>query len=198
MLVNEIETSFVLNDINRLAEKYESIYLFSIDKLKGKELLPKKVLVYEKFISWNNFKPIKIILQNFFSVLAIYFFECFKLKKILPFKKSLALLCSNIFKANCVIDTLIAKSNFKDLDFKRTSFYSFWFYDCIFLAWLKKKKIIDKAFTRAHGGDLYEERNSLGKILFRNFLKHSNLFIENYQSFPKKLPSSCETIYQKI
>jgi glycosyltransferase involved in cell wall biosynthesis len=167
--VNEIQTSFVLNDIKRLSEKCEKFYLFSIDKLKGKELLPQKVIVFEEFIDWNNFKPIKIILKNFLPIISIYFFECFILKKILPVKKSIALLCSNIYKANCVITILNTKSKLQDIDLANTSFYSFWFYDCIFLAWLKKKNAIGKAFSRAHGGDLYEDRNSLGKILFRNF-----------------------------
>jgi glycosyltransferase involved in cell wall biosynthesis len=34
---------------------------------------------------------------------------------------------------------------------------------------MRKKGWIGKAITRAHGGDLFEERGSLGSILFRNF-----------------------------
>jgi glycosyltransferase involved in cell wall biosynthesis len=175
--VNEIKTSFVLNDIKRLAEKHQKFYLFSINKLEGKDLLPDHVLVYEEFISWNKFKPLRVLFRNFFSITSIYIFECIKLKKKLPFKKAIALLCSNIFKADCVIEILRSKSDLKASDIKKTTFYSFWFYDCIFLAWLKKKKNINKAFSRAHGGDLYEERNSLGKILFRNFQLNNLDFI---------------------
>jgi glycosyltransferase involved in cell wall biosynthesis len=168
--VNEIKTSFVLNDIKRLAEKNEKFYLFSIDKLEGKELLPDHVIVYEEFISWNKFKPLRVFLRNFFSLIGIYIFECIKLKKILSFKNAIALLCSNIFKADCVIEILRTKSDLKPLDIKNSLFYSFWFYDCIFISWLRKRKIIDKAIVRTHSGDLYEEHISIkDKILFRNF-----------------------------
>jgi glycosyltransferase involved in cell wall biosynthesis len=48
--------------------------------------------------------------------------------------------------------------------------YSFWFYDCIYLAWMRKKGWISKAVSRAHSGDLYEDHISIrNKILFRNF-----------------------------
>ncbi|MFM7978205.1 MAG: hypothetical protein ACKPKO_02725, partial [Candidatus Fonsibacter sp.] len=124
---------------------------------------------FENFINWSQFKPVKILIKNLPALIGIYFNECLALRKLLPIKKSLALLSSNIFKANCVLDTLKSKSDIKNFDLKEAIFYSFWFYDCIFLAWMKKNNLIHKAYSRAHGGDLYEERNSLGKILFRNF-----------------------------
>jgi glycosyltransferase involved in cell wall biosynthesis len=82
-------------------------------------------------------------------------------------------------------------------------FYSFWFYDCIYLAWMRKKGWIGKAVTRAHGGDLFEERGSLGgKILFRNFqLKYldkvlsvsqtGTSYLQNkYSNYSKKIDTS--------
>ena len=166
--VDEIRTSFVINDIKRIAEKYDTIYLFSVNALEGKEALPKNVVVFEEFIDWEKYNPIKTVLANLFSILGIYINECLALKKVLPFKKSIALLASNIYKAESVMEKLNANSS--TIHHSPSTFYSFWFYDCIYLAWMRKKGWINKAVTRAHGGDLFEERGSLsGKILFRHF-----------------------------
>lgn len=166
--VDEIRTPFVINDIKRIAEKVQKLYLFSVNKLEGKEALPGNVVVFEAFIDWKNFKPIKTVYRNLFSILGIYFRECFALKKILPIKKSIALLASNIYKAECVMEKL--KTDPSTIHHPPSTYYSFWFYDCIYLAWMRKKGWINKAITRAHGGDLFEERGSLtGKILFRHF-----------------------------
>ena len=190
--VNEICTSFVINDLRKIAEQYEIVYLFSVDKLQGKEKLPNNVTVFEEFMDWKSFRPIKIFLVNFFSILSAYSVECMMLKKILPPKRSLSLLVSNIYKAESAISKL--PKNFEG------TFYSFWFYDCIFLAWLKKNRTVKKAITRTHGGDLFEERGSLKrKILFRNFqLKHLDYVFSvseaGTQYLRKKYPSFAHKI----
>ena len=168
--VDEIRTPFVINDIKQIAKKVDTIYLFSVEHLEGKEVLPENVVVFESFIQWQNFNPIKIVLKNLWSILGIYFSECIALKKILSLKKSIALLASNIFKAECVMEKFTDGKSMGDKNTQHFPFYSFWFYDCIYLAWMRKKGWIGKAITRTHGGDLFEERGSLGgKILFRNF-----------------------------
>lgn len=197
--VDEIVTPFVAEDIRRISLEYDNVYLFSVNELQGKEALPKNVEVFEEFVDWKQFKPLQIVSKNLFSILCIYISESWILKKFLPFKKTIALISSNIFKAEQILDivrTLRLRSGYKltsvnsviDTQKKVTSqslskptprslsvveapaYYSFWFYDCIYLAWMKKKGWIEKAVTRAHGGDLFEERGSLnGKILLRNF-----------------------------
>jgi glycosyltransferase involved in cell wall biosynthesis len=176
--VDEIQTPFVINDIKRIAEKTDTIYLFSVETLEGKEALPENVVVFEAFINWQNFKPFNIVFKNLFPILSIYINECIALKKILPFKKSIALLASNIFKAECIkhhldaIGIINLQSSPSSLTPKSLPLtgYSFWFYDCIYLAWLRKKGLINKAVCRAHSGDLYEDHISIrDKILFRNF-----------------------------
>jgi glycosyltransferase involved in cell wall biosynthesis len=171
--VDEIGSPFVINDIKRIAEKRDKMYLFSVDLLEGKELLPNNVVVIEEFVNWKAYKPLQLVLKNLFPIIGIYLSECIALKKILPLKKSIALLASNIFKAECVIDHLkienvmLDKSN---IHFSPITAYSFWFYDCIYLAWMRKKGLIDKAITRTHSGDLYEDHISIRhNILLRNF-----------------------------
>lgn len=163
--VNEIRTPFVINDIRRVAEKYKTVFLFSVDELQGKETLPENVLVFEAYIDWKQFKPLRILLRNFFSILTIYLNESIALKRLLPLKKSVAVLVSNILKAEQILEIVRTLSVVE-----APAFYSFWFYDCIYLAWMKKKGWIERAVTRAHSGDLYEDHISIrNKILLRNF-----------------------------
>jgi glycosyltransferase involved in cell wall biosynthesis len=177
--VDEIESPFVINDFKRIASKVDLIYLFSVDALEGKDALPRNVIVFEEFVDWNNYKPLNLVLKNLFPILGIYVSECFAIKKILPFKKSIALLASNIFKAECAIKIIKFErekgiKTYHSSPLIPNSFsligYSFWFYDCIYLAWMLKKGWISKAVSRAHSGDLYEDHISIrNKILFRNF-----------------------------
>jgi glycosyltransferase involved in cell wall biosynthesis len=175
--VDEIQSPFVINDIKRLASKVDVIYLFSVDVLEGKEALPYNVIVFEEFVDWKSYKPLNLVLKNIIPILSIYIAECFAIKKNLPFKKSIALLASNIFKAECAMNKLKAidspsRSTAGSLIPNSYSLlaYSFWFYDCIYLAWMRKKGWISKAVSRAHSGDLYEDHISIrNKILFRNF-----------------------------
>ena len=171
--VDEIESPFVINDIKRIAEKRDKMYLFSVDLLEGKELLPNNVVVIEEFVNWKAYKPLQLVVKNLFPILGIYLAECLALKKILPLKRSIALLASNIFKAECVNNSLkIENGRLNKLNIQNSPLtaYSFWFYDCIYLAWMRKKGWIDKAVTRAHSGDLYEDHISIRhNILFRNF-----------------------------
>jgi colanic acid/amylovoran biosynthesis glycosyltransferase len=164
--VDEIETPFVINDIRKVSTIYQKIFLFSINKIQKKELLPVNVVLIDAYINWSQFKGTKILLFNFWSVMSIYLNECFDSKKFLPFKKSVAVICSNIFKANEVLRHLNQlKLNYKEIDL----LYSFWFYDCIYLAWLKRF-IQSPIVTRTHSGDLYEDHISIrNKLLFRNF-----------------------------
>jgi len=212
--VDEIRTPFVINDIKQIAKKADTIYLFSVNPLEGKEALPENVVVFESFIDWQNFKPLKIVLKNIWSILGIYLKECIAIKKLLPFKKSIALLASNIFKAECVMEKFTVYGlQFTDgksmgdkntqhatLNIKNFPFYSFWFYDCIYLAWMRKKGWIKKAVTRAHGGDLFEERGSLGgKVLFRNFqLKYLDKVLSVSQTGTSYLQNKYFNYFKKI
>lgn len=202
--VDEIKSPFVINDIKKLAAKVDIIYLFSVEVLEGKEALPDNVIVFEEFVNWKSFKPLKIVLVNLFSIIGIYLKECFALKKLLPFKQSIALLASNIYKAECIMNKLNSESKVQITLHSISTFYSFWFYDCIYLAWMRKKGLIEKAITRAHGGDLFEERGSLsGKILFRNFqgkyldriLSVSKTGTDYLQHKYPKFKNKIETVY---
>jgi glycosyltransferase involved in cell wall biosynthesis len=167
---DDIDSSFVYTDILELSKRFESIILFVTNPIKRLPKLPDNVIVQQNYINWKSYRYQKIILQNFISIAVLYFIECFKCRKILNLRASIALLVSNRFKADSIKQILKTSSYNPD----NAVFYSFWFYDCVFLAWLKRDKFALEIYARAHGGDLFEERGSLaGKVLFRNFqFKH--------------------------
>lgn len=58
----------------------------------------------------------------------------------------------------------------KGIEPNNVTWYSFWFYDCIFQAILKKGNPKSLSIVRTHAGDLYEDSTTLnGQILLRDF-----------------------------
>ncbi len=169
--VDDIDTSFVLNDIRKLAPQTKELVILSAEAIDKTHELPSNVTVIDEFINWKRFKPARILSAHFFTIIGIYLKSCFRDGRILNPKTAIALICSNIHKAEEAMKAInLVKPDGRD----KSLFIAFWFYDCIYLAFLKKWKFAGKAVCRAHGGDLFEERSSLsGKILFRDFqLKH--------------------------
>lgn len=66
-----------------------------------------------------------------------------------------------------------------NVDFKNTTFYSFWMNDnALALSLLKTDNKIDKFVLRTHGYDLYDVRNIYGAIPFRKFVyQQANLIL---------------------
>lgn len=175
--VDEIESPFVMHDILRISEKFDTIYLVATEKLEYSHSLPGNVVVIDEFLDWKQFNARPILIRHFAPVLMIYLRECLALKKVIPFRKGIGILVSNIYKANEALKNLgKARKNESTEDIV---FYSFWFYDCNYLAWMRKKRMVKKAISRAHAGDIYEQGISLkGNILFRNFqMRHLDAVI---------------------
>jgi glycosyltransferase involved in cell wall biosynthesis len=164
--VDQISSSFVRKDIVAFASNYDRIILMMTgdDETAGK--FPQNVKVVSNYINWKNFSPFRLLAKHWLSVLMIYIMECIQKKTYIPFKKAVVSLTSNIFKANEIQKALSELS----IPGSENVFYSFWFYDCIYLAWLRRIRYCDAAISRAHGGDLFEDRDSLrNKVLLRNF-----------------------------
>lgn len=165
--VEDTETSFVINDIREIASVYEEVILLSAESIDNKGDLPNNVTAFESFINWKNLNLKKVLIQNFFGILGRYVSECVACRKFLSPKQSMAVIGSNYYKANEVMRVLNA---YKNIDYSNVPFYAFWFYDCIYLARLKEIGFAKRIFSRAHGGDVFEERSSLsGKVLFRHY-----------------------------
>lgn len=165
--VDDTEIPFILKDIIKCAEKFDDIRLFSIDSVDNKHQIPSNVRVYEDYLNWKEFNSMKILLKHSLKVMGIYLYECRKSRRILPFKSTLARIVSNIFKADQIEKCLIREGFEMSKD---TLLYTFWFYDSIFMAWLKQKYPAVKAISRTHGGDLYEDRLSISnQVLLRHY-----------------------------
>ena len=165
--VDDVSTSFVINDIIAFSKQYKHIFLFSVDEIEDRQELPENVVLIDGFMDWNAFNKWGILTAHFKSIIKLYLKECFFSKKVLPVKKSIAILASNIFKSEALQKQIeLRKINITDISF----FYSFWFYDCIYLAWFKQLYPYIKLICRAHSGDLYEDHISIrNNILFRHF-----------------------------
>jgi len=165
--VEDTETSFVLNDLKQVATQYERVILLSAETIENSAELPPNTEVYDNFSNWKGLNLKQVFLSNITSILLIYFRECLLTKRLLSLKQSIALICSNFYKATECQRVL---NSIPNLDYSKAPFYAFWFYDCIYLARLKQLGIAKETFIRAHGGDLFEERSSLfGKVLSRNY-----------------------------
>jgi glycosyltransferase involved in cell wall biosynthesis len=198
--VDNLNSPFVVTDIKKIAAKVDSVVLFHTGRNPDRTGLPVNVIVMENYLQWNEFQPLKVLIKNLSFCITVYLSECRMVKKILPFKKALATLASNIFKAQQVTKILGSKT---DLKIKDPVFYSFWFYDCIFLARLKQIGYCRRAIVRAHGGDLFEYRGSIrNNVLFRNYqLKYIDRVMpvsktgtrylqEKYPAFSRKIVTS--------
>ncbi len=199
--VEDTETSFVINDIRELASEYDEVILLSTESIDNKNDLPNNVKAFESFINWKNLNLKKILIQNFFGIIIRFVSECLATGKLLSLKQSIAVIGSNYYKANEVMRVLKA---YKDIDYSNVPFYAFWFYDCIYLARLKEIGFTQKIFSRAHGGDVFEERSSLsGKVLFRHYqlsflngvFSVSKAGTEYLKQRYKKYASKIQTIY---
>ena len=66
---------------------------------------------------------------------------------------------------------LLIEATLRRCRFEPTHCYSFWFLEsALALAWYREAHPDVVAFSRAHGYDLYEERNRLGYLPFRDYL----------------------------
>lgn len=121
----------------------------------------------ENYLHWNENQPIKLLLKNWKGICAALWLEWRKggirLKDLSTATKKLI---TAWFQAG-QIDQWLQKNQINGND---AVFYSFWFYDCTYMAALKQKYPQAKFITRTHSGDLYENGLSLmGKVLLRNF-----------------------------
>ena len=70
--MDDIDTSFVLNDIRKLASHTKELLILSTEAIEREHLLPSNVSIIEEFIDWKRFKPLNILVSNFFTIISIY------------------------------------------------------------------------------------------------------------------------------
>ncbi len=162
--VHDPNLSFIRTDILHFAAHFDRILLFStVEPDESIKAIPNLVVCCPA-LDWSRYRPIALLSRYGVILLAIWIREMIAVRRWMPFGASLKKLITNIFRAKEVLR--ICKEH-KALE---AIHYSFWWYDSVFLAWLRRKEGVKRTVTRTHGGDLYEERGSLkAETLFRNY-----------------------------
>lgn len=168
MLVGNADSPFVLNELPYICNSFEKVYIFAYNTKCDSEIqhiLPKKVHVYHVNVCkgwWRIFRYCVQGIVNFVPELRI---------KEISLKKKLAALYAR-GRAQSVYNYVMSVIDREKIDCTNGVIYSYWFTDQAIVAWrvaeeLNKRGGNFKSVSRAHGYDLYWERNSAGYLPFQ-------------------------------
>lgn len=163
------ESDFGYKDMELLSPAFDKCVVFP-DVTIAEKKYPSAFTVASNYIQWNNCNPIKIIVQNAFYFLSILYLSLneirFSPKRLLEALKKLS---SNYYKAQQIVHYI----NIHNLQKESIYMYSFWLYDSVYLAFVKKHLPSVFIVNRAHGGDIFEDQPTLkDKVLLRKFQFH--------------------------
>ena len=156
--------SFIESEIKFLSETFDMVYVFPLSIEGECRLMPRNVQVVDltKEFGCVNFR--KTIIGDLGAISRLFFQEI-KYKRIYKkeYKIKFDFIVSVFSKANNLSSYLSEKG------LNNAVHYTYWFdfWSSLLSILASRNKLT--YFTRAHGYDLYEERNFLGYIHFRNF-----------------------------
>lgn len=161
--------AFLENEIKQLSSNFDTVYILPTEKgSKEKRFfeLDDNVVVLDDLIN-GNASIITLLLSNFIDCARIYFYQLttkHRWKYIRYFKSFCDYLSQDIRKKK------IVRSIIKKHKLEHAIFYDYWFVNStITLALLRKEGIVKKCFSRAHGFDLYDDRQFEKVVSFREF-----------------------------
>ncbi len=140
--------TFIENEIDYLSQNFKGIFIISknINDSQTRKV-PKNCKVYRILKDYKEL--FKILLDKYYLCDLINNFNFKKLKKMIGFQFYSKLIENKVLE-------IIKKYNLKK---ENIILYSYWFYNGAYAGGnLKKRNIIKKAISRAHGYDLYLER----------------------------------------
>jgi len=162
--VHDPNLSFIRTDILQFAARYDRVLLFSTVEPDQAIKSVANIIVCSPALDWTRYRPVSLLTRYGLLLLVIWIGEMIAVRRWMPMGASIKKLITNIFQAK---EVLRVCREHKALD---AIHYSFWWYDSVFLAWLRRKEGVHRTVTRTHGGDLYEERGSLKvDTLFRSY-----------------------------
>lgn len=154
------------NEVRVLSNHFDKIIVFP--QIKDLEIrdLPKNVEVDNSFV--NGDKVEKLGIGEFVGSIFMVVAELFKgkfLTKLKFFGRDLAVFVQKRREANKLIKII------QHRNLENASYYSVWLNDwALVLSLVRKKSMINKFFTRAHGYDMYDERRKSGYVPFKKFI----------------------------
>ncbi|MFY7945552.1 MAG: glycosyltransferase [Bacteroidia bacterium] len=160
------ESDFGYRDMELLSPAFDKCVVFPDVTVAAKKY-PPAFTITSNYIQWKQCNPMKIMWENalyFLSILFLSFNEIrFSPKRL---SEALKKLSSNYFKAQQVVQ-YIYRHNLQKEDI---TIYSFWLYDSVYLAFIKKLLPSVLIINRAHGGDIFENQPTLkNRVLLRKF-----------------------------
>ena len=193
--------TYLESEIPVLVDQFDKVYLFpSIRKISGhKRLLPEKFEVVVLNTDWVKQRN-KLLFKNFVFIAATLFNEYKFISNKRTFFKNFKMLKNKLLHRLYLSEQL----EIVLLEKKVTNsiFCSYWFSDSvILLGILKKQGVINSFVSRAHGFDIYDNRNEDGYIPFRYFqLKmvdrvfsvsnKGKQYLKSKKAFPEKVETS--------
>ena len=140
--------TFIENEIDYLSQNFEKIFIVS-KNIKDKQTreISKNCEIFR--IKKDYKKLLSIILDKNYLVDFISNFDLKNLKKLMGFQ----------FFSKLIENKVLEIIKLKKLKKEEIIFYSYWFYNGAYAGVnLKRKKIVDKVISRAHGYDIFFER----------------------------------------
>lgn len=168
----KIGETFIETEILFLSQKFDEIHLVSCNSIdEERRAVPSNVLLYR----FNLYpKGVNKLFSLKYVFHAAFWGEVFSvLKRKVPISmKVLTHLLSSLLKAKTMCayleKTILSQNNMQD---ENTWIYSYWLSDAaVGIGMLKAKKPKIKAFSRAHGWDLFFEANPFSYLPMREYL----------------------------
>ena len=157
--------TFIETEIKYLSIKFDEIIIFPYNKGNHIRILPDNVSVFEGYLDndCKNYSTLKTLFKNFIFFINVFFCELkFVKKDWLSITSHISSTLRYIYKSN-ILNKVITSNKQQNV-----VYYSYWFVDwATILSFLKKRRKINSFVSRAHGYDLYMERNENNYIPFR-------------------------------
>ena len=163
--------SYVENEITFLSTAFDEIYIFSASGTDLAFDLPPNVYAFNTPVKLNMIKKIKSIRYLFSGK---FFNELFFIKKELKTSvslKKIKIFLAEMQKAFIFNNTVLSKIKYKFQKDDIIYFYSFWNdYKAIAACFLKTRFPFAKSISRAHGWEVYLERNTENYLPGKSFM----------------------------
>lgn len=190
--------TFIENEISFLSLSFKKIYIFPGNCKGEKRIIPENCEIIDGYFNDEGYNRNRLIIHYFRQIISLFYSELghrgIKTKK----KGELFSQCLHmVYKASSL------EKFIKDMKLQQAIYYTYWMEDwSTILSILKHRGTIKRLISRAHGFDIYEERQANGLIRWRKFqLKNIDFvysvskegekyLIQNYPSHKYKFKTS--------